>query len=353
MTQQKHLKQRIRQRQQKTGENYTTARSQVLAQLKKTRGSLQPQDTLVSSRALTGAKAEPASPSTVDVPTHAAPATSLEAWVQRNRLDAEPLRQLEQTANRIVQGVMHTDMSMLAACAKAVLISEMVDRAPRRHRYPQLPCEALRVTDEHGELEITPSDYTPMSGDLVHHALEVAAAFSGEDCQILDNWPVGRLSGATPQGRKAAVRFLRLMGARVIVVLVKGEPETLDVLPASMPSQEPSSNLHSTGGGKPARLRAQLEASRAPEPIAHAGVHHELDEIHPHDLHRFIGQPVRVVFVEPNGGFTDTPQGPAAVWYQGTTEPSTLLAYDRRSVTVKLPSQKVVRFENYVAVRAC
>ena len=68
------------------------------------------------------------------------------------------------------------------------------------------------------ELEIIPSDSTPMSWTLVKEALEVASAFSGEaDWQIQPIRPIGRLTGATAEARKAALRFLRIAGARVLV----------------------------------------------------------------------------------------------------------------------------------------
>lgn len=256
MTRRKHLKRRIRDRKRKTGESYTTAKKHILARRTADVPPLpqaqeaqppqpqeaqlpQPQEALPSASisnngaaALTSAQA--IEPATRELTT---PPFPLQDWIKRHRLDEEALQRLEKEAIRAVDGGRHINTDKLAACAKAVLISELIDGAPRRDRYPELPCDALHVTDEYSELEIFPSDHTPVSEDLIRNALEVAAAFSdGEDWEILSYWSSGHISGATPRARKAAVRFLRLMGAKVNVSVYKDLPEPPSALtPSALP----------------------------------------------------------------------------------------------------------------------
>lgn len=220
MTQHKHLKQLIRERQKKTGETYSTARMNVLAQLK---AQLVPRQNSSGDGVLPAAKAAATHKSTMVV-------TSLASWVAGHRLDAAALEQLE--ARAITDSGRSVDMDKLAACAKAVLIAEMIDGIPRRLRpYTEIPADAMRVEAIGDELEVIPSDSTPVSETLVQEALEVAAAFSGgAEWQIDPIWPVGRLTKATALGRKAVVRFLRLAGARVLVSVHPGIEEAPSTL---------------------------------------------------------------------------------------------------------------------------
>lgn len=192
----------------------------VLAQLK---AQLVPRQKLSGDGVLKAAKATVTHKSTMVV-------TSLASWVAGHRLDAAALEQLE--ARAITDSGRSVDLDNLVACAKAVLIAEVIDGIPRRLRpYTQIPADAMRVEAIGDELEIIPSDSTPVSATLVREAFEVAAAFSsGAGGQIEPIWSVGRLTKATAQGRKAAVRFLRLAGARVLVSVRPGIEEASSIL---------------------------------------------------------------------------------------------------------------------------
>lgn len=267
MTRQKHLKQRIRERQAKTGESFTTARVHVLAQLKACE---------VPPRAPGGVEVVPSLASQ----RHAGPPveqqvtvnTALHSWAARHRQDRAALQQMEEIA---IQNAGRTiDLDKLAACAKAVLITEMIDGTPRRDRpYTKLPGDAMRLETVGDELEIVPSDTTPMSWTLVKEALEVASAFSGgAEWQIQPIWPIGRLTGATAKARKAAVRFLRIAGARVLVsVRPTCEDEQAEPGRATVPATASVvGRAQSKADGELAALNAHLGGSQACELIERA-----------------------------------------------------------------------------------
>lgn len=150
--------------------------------------------------------------------------STLKDWIARHRLDAEALRKLEQS---MWPGIGHPiDMTKLADCAKAVLINERIDGATPWRSYQSLPCETMEVDARDDRLVIIPADFTPTSECLVREALAVAQAFSGKAAwQIAPGSLVGTLDGATARARKAAVRFLRIAGARVRVSVTKTPPD--------------------------------------------------------------------------------------------------------------------------------
>lgn len=266
MTRSKHFKARVRARQEEMGGSFSTARA-VVDTDRKDKGAPLPDDAVPNSGGMevNGARADEVVPTSSeplpDVPAsayqpkgdqsitsgvaadaqgrskervHTAP--SWDEWVARNRRDDAAMAELARTAIRRETHGRHVDGDKIAAWAKAALIREIVDgmgqiRSPFAHTLQQM----YTLRDDNGVLSIDPDDGTPVSQDVIYDALTLAAARAGvASFQQGDDWPSGKMVGATPHARVAATRFIRLSGGHVIVQVL--DPPRWHPAAAAMPA---------------------------------------------------------------------------------------------------------------------